>query len=59
MVSPAEEMAIARVRQILHGIDIDELDSDDGWWETSDQVQRGAKALNEIEALVRELVKEN
>ncbi|MDR2294405.1 MAG: hypothetical protein LBE05_04285 [Microbacterium sp.] len=48
--------ALDEVRRILTGIDIDEYDSDVGWWETSDGAHFGAEKLAEVEALVRSLV---
>ena len=42
----------AEIIKILKGIDKDEIDSDDGWWETSTGVEFGAKKLQEILELV-------
>lgn len=46
---------IARLHEIVRGIDQDESLSDDGWWETTWGVEFGAGVLAELEALVRNL----
>lgn len=38
------------IREILKGIDQQEIDSPDGWWETSVGADFGAKKLAEVEA---------
>ena len=43
---------IARVREILKGIDQDECACYDGWWETSTGAAFGARKLAEVEALI-------
>ena len=42
------------IAKILHGIDMDECENDDGWWETSTGAEYGASVLAEIKALFEE-----
>jgi hypothetical protein len=47
---------INRVQEILHGIDKDEVEEPDGWWETGAGAEFGKERLNLIiELLQREL----
>lgn len=46
---------IERLHEIVRGIDRDEVDSDDGWWETAAGAEFGAGKLAELEALIRSL----
>ncbi len=48
MKQPVTFEAIA---EILDGIDSDELVREEGWWETSEGAEFGAKKLAEIKAL--------
>lgn len=50
-------MPLARLHEIVHGIDRDEVESADGWWETSTGAEFGARKLAELEALVRDLTR--
>ena len=43
------------LRKILIGIDKDQCEDDNGWWETSSGAEFGAKKLKEVEALVKKL----
>lgn len=52
----SQASALDSVRRILYGIDIEEYDSDDGWWETSHGAKFGAAKLREIEDLIRSLI---
>lgn len=52
MVQVAE--AISKVREILKGIDQEDLDPD-GWWETSTGAEFGKRKLAEVEELIREV----
>jgi len=42
---------LEKIEKILSGIDKDEIESPDGFWETSAGVERGKKMLEEIRAL--------
>lgn len=53
MTTPVEE-----VRQILAGIDEQETQRDDGWWETSTGAEFGAQKLAEVVALIDRLQRE-
>jgi hypothetical protein len=44
--------AIARLREILNGIDKDECESESGWWETSTGAEFGAERLMLVEDLI-------
>ena len=46
---------IDKLNEILKGIDKDQCDSSDGWWETSSGAEFGAKKLKEVQDLVRKL----
>lgn len=46
---------IKKIDEILKGIDETECDSEDGWWETSVGAGFGAKKLEEIKTLFKEL----
>lgn len=50
-----QSQALARLRQIVDGIDREECHLGDGWWETSVGAEFGAARLSELEDLVREL----
>lgn len=43
------------IKQILNGIDQQQIHSNDGWWETSAGADFGAKKLNEIEQAFKEV----
>ncbi|RLC07903.1 MAG: hypothetical protein DRI24_24150 [Deltaproteobacteria bacterium] len=43
-----------KLRQILKGIDEDECETDDGWWETVGGAKFGAFKLAEVEAYIKE-----
>ena len=45
------------LKEILNGIDTTECESDAGWWETSDGAKFGARKLQEVTNLFRELEK--
>jgi len=45
------------LEEILNGIDTTECESDAGWWETSDGAKFGARKLQEVTNLFRELEK--
>jgi hypothetical protein len=49
----AVEALLQGVREVLKGIDQEEAQSADGWWETSDGAAFGAKALANLEKLIR------
>lgn len=49
------EQALARLREIVRGIDRDEVNDECGWWETSAGAEFGAARLVELEALIRDL----
>ncbi len=49
------EQALEKARSILKGIDQDESDDNDGWWETSKGASFGTAKLAEIEELIVEL----
>jgi len=44
-----------RLKQILKGIDEQQIHSNDGWWETSTGADFGAKKINEIEQFFKEV----
>ena len=46
---------INKLNEILKGIDKDECESTDGWWETSSGAEFGAKKLKEVQDLVENL----
>lgn len=46
---------IEQIKELLKGIDETEIDSIDGWWETSDGAKFGTEKLNELLTLVRKL----
>lgn len=46
---------IDRLYEIVRGIDRDEVESDDGWWETDIGAEFGAGKLAELEDLIRSL----
>ena len=46
---------IYKLNEILKGIDKDQCDSSDGWWETSSGAEFGAKKLKEVQDLVKKL----
>lgn len=50
-----DERSLARARRILNGIDKTESESGEGWWETSTGAEFGAKKLDQIEGLIREV----
>ena len=43
---------VLQIRELLKGIDECEIDTDDGWWETSVGAEFGRKKLEELIALV-------
>jgi len=47
------------IREILKGIDKDETESGDGWWETSCGVAFGTNKLREVEKYVEALLARN
>lgn len=51
----SEERKCTLVKKILKGIDKDEIEDVDGWWETSTGVEFGEKKLHEVEALCNKL----
>lgn len=48
------EKLLAEVRELLAGIDQDQIDSEQGWWETTDGAKFGAGRLDALEKLLRE-----
>lgn len=52
---PSRLDALARLREILAGIDQDGIDAEGGWWETSTGAEFGAARLAELEELIRDL----
>jgi hypothetical protein len=44
-----------KIKQILNGIDKQQIHSNEGWWETSTSADFGAKKLNEIEELFKKV----
>ena len=46
------------LNKILKGIDKDQCESTDGWWETSTGAEFGAKKLKEIDQYVNQRVSE-
>jgi len=50
--------AIARLREILRGIDCTEVEDPAGWWETSTGAGFGAQKLREVESFLGELLAE-
>ena len=46
---------IDKLNEILKGIDKDQCDSSDGWWETSSGAEFGAKKLKEVQDLFKKL----
>jgi hypothetical protein len=46
---------IDKLNEILKGIDKDQCDSSDGWWETSCGAEFSAKKLKEVQDLVKKL----
>jgi hypothetical protein len=49
----APEDPLAWVDELLVGIDKDECESSDGWWETSGGARYGAHKLAELKAEIR------
>lgn len=47
--------ALARLRVIVAGIEHDDVESKDGWWETSSGAEFGGRKLAELEALISEI----
>jgi hypothetical protein len=47
-----QKWMLAQIEKILEGIDKDELEAANGWWETSTGAEFGLKKLNEIRALL-------
>lgn len=45
----------AKIRKILIGIDKDDLEHKDGWWETRSGAEFGERKLNEIIEFVKQL----
>ncbi len=41
------------IRLLLHGIDMDECENDEGWWETSTGAEFGEKKLEQLLALIK------
>ncbi len=41
-------MIIDEIKEILKGIDEQETDTEDGWWETSTGAEFGARKLKEL-----------
>lgn len=52
----AQRKALDQLRVIVRGIDADECDDEEGWWETSTGAKFGAQKLAELEALVCSLI---
>lgn len=50
----SKEKLINRVKEILKGIDSDECETDDGWWETSKGAEFGKSKLNELISEIEE-----
>lgn len=46
---------IDKLNEILKGIDKDQCESDDGWWETSSGAGFGSEKLKEVQDLVKNL----
>lgn len=55
---PDRKAALARLHEIVRGIDKDEIYDEDGWWETSFGVEFGAARLAELDALICSLTPE-
>lgn len=49
------EEALARLHEIVNGIDQDEIDHEHGWWETSTGAEFGEAVLAELVELVEAL----
>ena len=49
---------MSKIKEILKGIDRQQIDSECGWWETSEQARFGAEKLQEVERLINELLLE-
>lgn len=49
------EAALARLDQIVSGIDAEERDSPEGWWETSTGAEFGSAKRAELRQLVIEI----
>ena len=47
----------ARIRELLKGIDMEELYGDEGWWETSTGAKWGKKTLEDLILLIKEYVR--
>lgn len=45
-------MDINKIKEILYGIDLTEIESDKGWWETSTGASFGAQKLYDIISLI-------
>lgn len=43
-----------RIQQLLAGIDKDKVESEDGWWETSDGAKLGSEILSKITDIIDE-----
>lgn len=50
--------SVGLIKEILSGIDKQETDTQDGWWETSVSAKFGAKKLKQVLDVVSELEKE-
>lgn len=50
-INQARQEVIDDVVKLLKGIDLTELDSEEGWWETSTGAKRGKQILEEIKKL--------
>ena len=48
MTQEASNQLIDKIKVILKGIDQTEIESEDGWWETSTGAKLGAEALKQI-----------
>ena len=49
------DAAVRELRSIVDGIDRDETEDDDGWWETSTGAEFGAERLRHLERLIERL----
>jgi hypothetical protein len=52
IMEPTQQEIIAKIREILKGIDTTELEDINGWWETSAGAEFGSRKLAELEELV-------
>lgn len=47
-----EDNSVEAIKQVLKGIDQTEIESPDGWWETSEGAKFGAKKLQHVIGLL-------